>query len=571
MIVVKGFFKWFQNSSKMKRWMFVIIIGILLACYGIAEILVLKEMSFKEVGKIIAVFIVGFLSIIIGLVGLNKRTLEVLVESTDDRMENRKNVNVKSLIFNKTVYNQGPNIVVIGGGTGLNTVLSGLKKYTNNLTAIVTVSSYGEQVSDSRRELGTMPLDDIKASMVALANEENQMSKLLNYNFRYGKLRGLSFSDIYFLAMKEVNKDFAKSIINSNEVLNIIGKVLPVTLDEMNITAELANGYIVTEKSRIPEVVYDKITKINRIYLNPSNCRPAPGVIEAIKNADCIIVGPGSLYTNVIPNLLVNGVAKAIKESTAIKVYISNIMTEPGQTDNYSVSDHLNAIIDHCGKGIVDYCIYDTGEIIPEMIKKYNMEGQDLVEQNIDKVKGITFLQRNLAMISDGYIRHDPTLVASSIIELICDDLKYQDKQNDPQYMMLNNKLREDKRIHKIQNQMKKKEKRLSKHPERKSKHQKGKSKFANKYSERIDSIRTADERIQKEKKRLEKKNAERIRKERSNRNLENAKRANTAKRMNTGKRMANNNKKSNQNRMEQLRKEMMQTLENSDIHSGKH
>lgn len=571
MIVVKGFFKWFQNSSKMKRWMFVIIIGILLACYGIAEILVLKEMSFKEVGKIIAVFIVGFLSIIIGLVGLNKRTLEVLVESTDDRMDNRKNVNVKSLIFNKTVYNQGPNIVVIGGGTGLNTVLSGLKKYTNNLTAIVTVSSYGEQVSDSRRELGTMPLDDIKDSMVALANEENQMSKLLNYNFRYGKLRGLSFSDIYFLAMKEVNKDFAKSIINSNEVLNIIGKVLPVTLDEMNITAELANGYIVTEKSRIPEVVYDKITKINRIYLNPSNCRPAPGVIEAIKNADCIIVGPGSLYTNVIPNLLVNGVAKAIKESTAIKVYISNIMTEPGQTDNYSVADHLNAIIDHCGKGIVDYCIYDTGEIIPEMIKKYNMEGQDLVEQNIDKVKGITFLQRNLAMISDGYIRHDPTLVASSIIELICDDLKYQDKQNDPQYMMLNNKLREDKRIHKIQKQMKKKEKRLSKHPERKSKHQKGKSKFANKYSERIDSIRTADERIQKEKKRLEKKNAERIRKERSNRNLENAKRANTAKRMNTGKRMANNNKKSNQNRMEQLRKEMMQTLENSDIHSGKH
>lgn len=571
MIVVKGFFKWFQNSSKMKRWMFVIIIGILLACYGIAEIIVLKEMSFKEVGKIIAVFIVGFLSIIIGLVGLNKRTLEVLVESTDERMENRKNVNVKSLIFNKTVYNQGPNIVVIGGGTGLNTVLSGLKKYTNNLTAIVTVSSYGEQVSDSRKELGTLPLDDIKDSMIALANEENQMSKLLNYNFRYGKLRGLSFSDIYFLAMKEVNQDFAKSVINSNEVLNIIGKVIPVTLDEMNITAELANGYIVTEKSRIPEVVYDKITKINRIYLNPSNCRPAPGVIEAIKNADCIIVGPGSLYTNVIPNLLVNGVAKAIKESTAIKVYISNIMTEPGQTDNYSVSDHLNAIIDHCGKGIVDYCIYDTGEIIPEMIKKYNMEGQDLVEQNIDKVKGITFLQRNLAMISDGYIRHDPTLVAYSIIELICDDLKYQDKQNDPQYMMLNNKLREDKRIHKIQEQMKKKEKRLSKHPERKNKHQRGKSKFANKYSERIDSIRTADERIQKEKKRLEKKNAERIRKERSNRNLENAKRANTAKRLNTGKRMANNNKRSNQNRMEQLRKEMMQTLENSEIHSGKH
>ena len=535
---MKGFFRWFKNSSKMKRWMFIIVIGILLACYGIAEILVLKEISFKEVGKIIVIFIVGFLAIITGLVGLNKRTLEVLVESTDDRMENKKNVNVKSLIFNKTIYNQGPNIVVIGGGTGLNTVLTGLKKYTNNLTAIVTVSSYGEQVTDSRRELGTMPLDDIKDSMIALANEEKQMSDLLNYNFRYGKLRGLSFSDIYFLAMKEVNQDFAKSVINSNEILNIVGKVIPVTLDEMNITAELANGYVVTEKSRIPEIVYEKITKINRIYLNPSNCRPAPGVIEAIKNADCIIVGPGSLYTNVIPNLLVNGVAKAIKESSAIKVYISNIMTEPGQTDNYSVSDHLNAIIEHCGKGIVDYCIYDTGEIIPEMIKKYNMEGQEIVEQNIDKVKGITFLQRNLAMITDGYIRHDPTLVASSIIELICDDLKYQDKQNDPQYMMLNNKLREDKRIHKIQEQMKRKEKKQSKHPERKNKHQKGKSKFANKYSERINSIRTSDEKRKIERKKLEK----------------------------SKQQVKNKQEKTSQ----EIRREMRETLEKSKIHNEK-
>ena len=535
---MNGIIKWFSPKSKLKRWMLLILIGIALICYGTAEILVLKEISFKEVGKIIVIFIVGFLAIITGLVGLNKRTLEVLVESTDDRMENKKNVNVKSLIFNKTIYNQGPNIVVIGGGTGLNTVLTGLKKYTNNLTAIVTVSSYGEQVTDSRRELGTMPLDDIKDSMIALANEEKQMSDLLNYNFRYGKLRGLSFSDIYFLAMKEVNQDFAKSVINSNEILNIVGKVIPVTLDEMNITAELANGYVVTEKSRIPEIVYEKITKINRIYLNPSNCRPAPGVIEAIKNADCIIVGPGSLYTNVIPNLLVNGVAKAIKESSAIKVYISNIMTEPGQTDNYSVSDHLNAIIEHCGKGIVDYCIYDTGEIIPEMIKKYNMEGQEIVEQNIDKVKGITFLQRNLAMITDGYIRHDPTLVASSIIELICDDLKYQDKQNDPQYMMLNNKLREDKRIHKIQEQMKRKEKKQSKHPERKNKHQKGKSKFANKYSERINSIRTSDEKRKIERKKLEK-NKQQVK---------------------------NKQEKTSQ----EIRREMRETLEKSKIHNEK-
>lgn len=490
---MNGFMQWFKASNKMKRWIFLILIGIILACYGLAEVLVLKEMSFEELAKIIVTFICGFLCIVIGLVYLNKRTLEVLIESTDDRMNDRSNVNVKSLIFNKKVYHQGPNIVVIGGGSGLNTVLSGLKKYTDNLTAIVTVSDYGEGQTESRKELNNLPIDDIKDSMIALAAQDGQMEKIMNYKFTEGKLRNLSFADIYFAAMKNVNKDFADSIVKSNEVLNIVGKVIPVTLDEMNITAELGNGYVVTEKSKIPEMVYEKVTKINRIYLNPTNCRPAPGVLEAIQNADCIVIGPGSLYTNVIPNLLVNGVAKAIKENTGLKVYISNIMTEPGQTDEYTVSDHLNAIIEHCGKGIVDYCIYDTGEIVPEYIKKYNLEGQDIVVPDVDKIKGITYLQRDLSMIQNGCIRHDPDLVATSIIQLICDDLKYQDKQNDPQYLMLNNKLREDKRMIKIKKQMEREEKRNKKHPKEK---QKRTSKFSSKYSDRIASIKEADEMI---------------------------------------------------------------------------
>ena len=176
-----------------------------------------------------------------GLIFLNKRTLEILVESTDDRMENKKNVNVKSLIFNKTVYDQGPNIVVIGGGTGLNTVLTGLKNYTNNLTAIVTVSDYGEIASVSRRELEMLPLGDIKDSIISLANQEDEMGKLFNYEFQKGRLKGLSFSDIYFSAMREINGNFEDSIRKSSEILNIVGKVLPVTLDEMKIVAELAN------------------------------------------------------------------------------------------------------------------------------------------------------------------------------------------------------------------------------------------------------------------------------------------------------------------------------------------
>ena len=551
---MSGLMQWFKSSNKMKRWIFLILIGIMLACYGLAKILVMKEISFTEVGQVVVIFVIGFLAIVLGLIFLNKRTLEVLIESTDERMENRKNVNVKSLIFNKTVYDKGPNIVVIGGGTGLDTVLYGMKKYTNNLTAIVTISDYGEEATNSRKELQMLPLGDVKDSIVSLANKDGQIDKLFNYEFTKGKLRGLNFSDIYFSAMQEINGNFEDSIIKSNEVLNMVGKVIPVTLDEMKIVAELANGYIVEEKSRIPEVVSDKITKINRILISPTNCRPAPGVIDAIKNADCIIIGPGSLYTNVIPNLLVNGVTKAIKESSAIKVYISNIMTEPGQTDNYSVSDHLNAIIDHCGTGVVDYCIYDTGEIIPEFIKKYNMGGQDLVEQDIEKVRGIKFLQRNLAVVSDDFIRHDPNLVASSIIELICDDLKYQDKQNDPQYMMLNNKLREEKRINKIKKDMKKKEKKAEKVKgnHKRIEPKKGKSKFSNKYSERIASIRESD-------RKAKKKSEKEVKRKKKTTD-------NTAEKKVKSERANNKASRTRKKTPQELREEMLKKLEKSNL-----
>ena len=519
---MKGLIQWLKSSSKMKRWIFLILIGIILACYGIAKVLVMKEISFKEVLNVSVAFVIGFIAIILGLIFLNKRTLEILIESSDERMENKKNVNVKSLIFNKTIYDKGPNIVVIGGGTGLNAVLAGLKNYTNNLTAIVTVSDYGKKISEARKKLDIMPLEDIKGSIIALSNKNEEVGKLFNYEFTKGTLEGFKFSDIYFSAMKEINGNFEDSIIKSNEVINMTGKVMPVTLDEMKIVAELENGYIVEERERIPEVVADKFTKINRIYLNPSNCRPTPGVIEAIKNADSIIIGPGSLYTNVIPNLLVNGVSKAIKESNAIKVYISNIMTEPGQTDSYSVSDHLNALIDHCGQGLVDYCIYDTGEVVPEFIKKYNREGQDLVDQNIEKVKGIKFLQRNLSMVTpDGHIRHDSNLISSYIIELICDDLKYQDKQNDPQYMMLNTKLKEDKRINKIKKSMKKKEKKNRKN-RTKEKVKRGKSKFSNKYKERIASIKEADEKARKKMDKNIAKKLKKVEKQEKKENLKN-------------------------------------------------
>ena len=325
---MKVFFKWFKQKTKVKRWIFLILIGILLCCYGMATILTSKQIELSDLAKIVAIFVVGFVCVIIGIISIQKRTLELLVADTDNRIKD-EDAKVKSLIFNKKVYNQGPKIVAIGGGSGLNSVLRGLKNYTDNITAIVTVSDYGQPKTTSRQILETLPLDDVKDSLIALSSNEKAMSDLLNYKFQKGRLNSLSFGDIYLLAMKELHGDFTESIKQVEKILNMTGKVLPVTLEEIKICAELEDGTVIESKNKIPEIVNEKASKINRIYITPSNCRPAPGVIEAIAEADAIVIGPGSLYTNIIPNLLVNGVAKAIKESKAFKVYVSNLMTDP--------------------------------------------------------------------------------------------------------------------------------------------------------------------------------------------------------------------------------------------------
>ena len=213
--------------------------------------------------------------------------------------------------------------------------------------------------------------------------------------------------------------------------------------------------------------------------------------------ADAVVIAPGSLYTNIIPNLLVKGVTKAIRESKAFKIYVSNLMTEPGQTYNYSLSDHISAINAHAGGPIIDYCIYDTSEIVPEYIRKYNMQGYELIEQDIQKVKnlGVKVMQRNIATVQGEYIRHDPDAVAQAIIELVCEDLKFKDKQNDMKYMLLNDRLKSSKKHNK----------RIKRNREKKNKKQlQGKSKFFEKYQDRISSIQESDIKL-KEKEKLNK------------------------------------------------------------------
>ena len=496
---MKSFFEWFKASTKVKRWIILILVGMILMCYGISKILVSEEMSFFELAKVIIIFVAGFLAIVTSVVFIQKRSLEIIIEANNTNTEAGKKakLNIKSLIFNKKVYEEGPKVVIIGGGQGLNTVIEGFKKYTNNITAIVTMSDYGNIPTASRRALDTLPLKDIKDSIIAMSDKEEIMRKLINWNFQNERLRGLNFGDIYLTAMNEMYNNISEAILKSTEVLNITGRVMPVTLDEITICAELTDGTTIKQKDRIPEIVTEKVESINRIYISPSNSRHSPGVIEAINDADVIIVGPGSLYTNVLPNLLVKNVSKAIKDSKALKFYISNIMTEPGQTDNYTLSDHIKAIQEHIGPGVIEYCLADTGEVVPEYIRKYNKEGSDVVEIDNKKLNNysIKVIQRDMSCVKNEKIRHNPDIIAATIIEMICNDLKFYDMQNDTEYVLLQSVLKEQKRIQAAQ------EKRLVKVSKKggllnklqREQDNRKSSKFKEKYRDRVESIQNTD------------------------------------------------------------------------------
>lgn len=441
--------------------------------------------------------------------------MELIIEANDDGEKgNRAKINIQSLIFNKKVYEEGPKIVVIGGGHGLNAVIEGLKQYTNNITAIVTMSDYGRNTTVSRMALDSLPLNEIKDSIIAMSDHEELMKNLMEHNFSNERLYGLNFGDVYLTAMNEIYSNISEAIQKSTEVLNITGKVIPATLDEVTICAELNDGTVIEQKDRIPEIVADKVETINRIFISPSNCKPAPGVLEAIASAEAIIIGPGSLYTNVIPNLLVKNVAKAIKDSKAIKMYVSNIMTEQGQTDNYSLSDHVKAIQAHVGKGVFDIVLADTSEVIPEYIRRYNKEGADVVEANISQTSsmGVRVIERNMSCVKNDRVRHNSDIIASTIIELICNNLKFQDKQNETEYLLLNSVLKEQKKIQNkrakqaLNHKNKAQKEKLGKH--------RGKSKFAMKYSDRVEAIQNSDEIIEQKKKAInEKASKERIKK----------------------------------------------------------
>ena len=316
-----------------------------------------------------------------------------------------------------------PKIVVIGGGTGQSVFLRGLKKKANNITAIVTVADDGGGSGVLREDLGMLPPGDIRNCLLALANIEPTMREVMQYRFTDGALKGQSFGNLFLAAMNGLYGNFEVALYKMSQIFAITGKVLPVTLKNINLIAELKNGKIVKGESKIPEEVKKYKTSIEKVYLDEQNVKPLDEVITSIENADIIIMGPGSLYTSIIPNLLVDGVVDAIKKSKAPKVYICNIMTQPGETDNYNVLEHVNVIVRHTNNNIIDYIISNNEVLGKEMLERYQNDGANQVllddeQRNKLRVMDIKCIEENLIEIKNNYIRHDASHISDIVINL---------------------------------------------------------------------------------------------------------------------------------------------------------
>lgn len=323
----------------------------------------------------------------------------------------------------------GPRVVVIGGGTGLSVLLRGLKEYTSNITAIVTVADDGGGSGVLREDLGMLPPGDIRSCLLALANTEPSMEKLLQYRFKEGRLKGQSFGNLFIAAMNEIHGNFETAIKEMSNVLAVTGKVLPMTLEDVKLYAKLENEHIVEGESKIPIENGQLGSRINYVYIKPENVKPVDEAINAIKEADCIVLGPGSLYTSVIPNLLVEGIVYLIEKTNAIKIYIPNVMTQPGETDGYDVLDHIKAIIKHSKMGIIEYVITNIEPIPEETLNKYRKDGAKSViitegEEKILADMNIKVIKNNLIDIKKNYIRHDAVKLSEIIVNLVMKEKK---------------------------------------------------------------------------------------------------------------------------------------------------
>jgi uncharacterized cofD-like protein len=320
-------------------------------------------------------------------------------------------------------------IVSIGGGTGLSTLLRGLKRYVKaaegflELTGVVTVTDDGGSSGRLRREFDVLPPGDIRNCMVALAEDEALITRLFQYRFSSGRgLKGHSFGNLFLTAMTHLTGDFAHAVTLSSQVLSVLGRIYPATSANVVLEATLADGRKISGETRISR----STSRIERVTLRPRKPKPLAETLRAIEHADLITLGPGSLFTSVIPNLLVDGIPQAIAKSPALKAYFVNLMWQPGETSNFRASDHVQAILRHCGRarGIIDVCVINTGSLPDKLLDPYQATSAQPVENDTKNLAalGLDVLCTDLLRMSRASagekIRHDPGAIGAVTLEL---------------------------------------------------------------------------------------------------------------------------------------------------------
>lgn len=415
---------WLLPGLEVKRWFVLIITGAIIATVGVCIISNLRPVyslinMILKLTQMLPPEIIGWFLIAVGAIifclGWLKTNYSILDVNND-----RNRHAVLEDLYRRRKLNRGPKIVAIGGGTGLSTMLKGIKKITNNITAIVTVGDDGGSSGKLREELGVLPPGDIRSCIAALADDEDLVAKLFQYRFKdCAGLSGHSFGNLFLTAMCSITGNMVNAVQESSKVLSIRGRVLPSTLDDMRLVAEMEDGSIIRGESNIPE----SGKKIKRLFTEPTKCKPLEDAILAIQDADLIILGPGSLYTSVIPNLLISDISKAVSEAKAKKIYVCNIMTQPGETDGFSVSDHIKTLVKHAKyEKIIDAVLVNT-ELPEALIAPYRDAGSEPVVVDTNEISklGIEIVQKNLIedkRFEDGhssFVRHSPGRLARII------------------------------------------------------------------------------------------------------------------------------------------------------------
>lgn len=419
--------KWLYPGMHIKRWVVLGILGVIAVALGFAFLIGLDTLTSMEssliqyayqlTGQIsLSIHIpVGISLIILGLIffakGMQNTAVSLINAILPDTDED-----LVELVFQKRQLKRGPKIVALGGGTGLSTLLRGLKDYTSNLTAIVTVADDGGSSGILRDELGILPPGDIRNCLVALADTEPLMEGLFQHRFTEGEFKGHSFGNLFIAVMTEITGDFELAVKESSKVLAIRGRVYPATLSDMVLCAEHEDGEISRGESTIPT----HLVPVKRVFIEPENAVPLEENLEAIKEADAIIMGPGSLFTSVIPNLLIKDIAEAIRDSKAIKIYVCNVMTQPGETSNYTAADHVEQIFAHSGFKVFDYIVVNDEAIPEDLAQKYAADGAYPVIIDYDRLKklGVHVIKGSL-ISNQNLVRHNPQRLSELIIKLI--------------------------------------------------------------------------------------------------------------------------------------------------------